>query len=40
MVRAAVTLALNAAMPALIDELTNRVLSALNPQEDRKKNHG
>ena len=31
LVRAAVTLALDAAMPALIDELTKRVLSALNP---------
>ena len=40
MVRAAVTLALDAAMPALIDELTKRVLSALNPKEDRKPNHG
>jgi CheY-like chemotaxis protein len=40
MVRAAVTLALDAAMPALIDELTKRVLSALNPKEDRKVNHG
>jgi CheY-like chemotaxis protein len=40
MVRAAVTLALDAAMPALIDELTRRVISALNPKEDRKVNHG
>ena len=31
LVRAAVTLALDAAMPALIDELTKRVLLALNP---------
>jgi CheY-like chemotaxis protein len=40
MVRAAVTLALDAAMPVLIDELTRRVLAALQPQEDRKVNHG
>lgn len=39
MVRAAVTLALDAAMPTLIDELTKRVLIALQPQE-RKANHG
>ena len=31
LVRAAVTLALDAAMPALIDEITKRVLSALHP---------
>jgi len=31
-VRAAVTIALDAAMPALIDELTNRVLGALSPR--------
>ncbi len=40
MVRAAVTLALDTAMPVLIEELTRRVLAALHPQEDRKVNHG
>jgi len=40
LVRAAVTLALDAAMPALIDELTQRVLAALIPPEGRKVNHG
>lgn len=40
LVRAAVTLALDAAMPALIDELTQRVLAALIPSEGRKVNHG
>ena len=40
LVRAAVTLALDAAMPALIDELTQRVMAALIPQESRKVNHG
>ncbi|MBY0505480.1 MAG: response regulator [Bryobacteraceae bacterium] len=40
LVRAAVTIALDAAMPVMIDELTRRVLAALTPQEDRKVNHG
>jgi CheY-like chemotaxis protein len=40
MVRAAVTLALDAAMPLMIDELTRRVLHALKPQETPKVNHG
>lgn len=47
MVRAAVTLALDAAMPVLIAEITQRVMDALNivpepvwPPEGRKVNHG